>query len=78
MKQVVFLLLMAVAAAVAHVPPYMAYHGQLAGLDGNPVPDSTYVIMFSIWHERTGGQLVWTETHEVQTHDGMFTVYLGR
>lgn len=71
-------MLMAIAiVAFAHVPPYVPYQGQLADPDGNPVPDSTYNIQFSIWHDQTGGQLVWIESHVVETYGGMFAVYLG-
>jgi hypothetical protein len=77
MKLLIISIAMAAVISFAHVPLYMAYHGQLAGPNGLPVPDSTYTIMFSIWHNRTGGQAVWTESHAVETQGGMFTVYLG-
>jgi hypothetical protein len=78
MRALLLLVMMLWAVAVlAHVPPYMHFQGQLANPDGTPVPDSTYTINFSIWHGSTGGQPVWTETHAVETCDGVFSARLG-
>jgi hypothetical protein len=54
------------------------FQGRLDGSDGNPVPDGNYQMMFSIYSDSVGGNLLWTESHPViHTSGGFFGVDLG-
>jgi len=54
------------------------YQGLLTDTTGEPVPDSTYQIIFSIWDAPTLGNQLWIEPHPaVQTTNGHFSVELG-
>jgi hypothetical protein len=54
------------------------YQGILTDSSGDPVPDSTYQIIFSIWDDSTGGTQVWISAlTSVETTEGRFSVALG-
>lgn len=57
----------------------VSYQGMLRDATMMPVPDNTYPMRFSIWDAPGGDTMRWgPETHpEVQTKNGMFSVYLG-
>ena len=66
------------AFAIAQEPILVNYQGQLNGTDGEPVPDGSYEVSFSLFDDPTEGTLLWMEVHpEVQTSNGMFSVQLG-
>jgi hypothetical protein len=78
----VFLLSLILAAsfslpAVSATPGTISFQGILLGSDGNPVPDNTYSISFSIWDDSTGGTQYWTETQSVPTSSGGANVAMG-
>lgn len=74
---IVFLLVMMSAPIYAQLPAdRMSYQGQLMS-NGEPVPDDTYTIDFSIWDDGTAGNSVWSEQQQVQTSGGFFQVNLG-
>lgn len=54
------------------------YQGLLTDASGDPVPDSTYQMTFSIWDDSTGGTQVWlSPLTSVATSNGRFSVDLG-
>ncbi|UCC45295.1 MAG: tail fiber domain-containing protein [Candidatus Zixiibacteriota bacterium] len=56
----------------------VSYQGRLTTSSGDPVPDATYSITFSIYDDLSVGVLLWTETHpSVATENGEFSVYIG-
>jgi hypothetical protein len=59
------------------IPHVLSYQGVLTDPAGNPVPDSSYQITFSIYDSSTGGTLLWSETQTVQVTGGRFNVLLG-
>ena len=64
------------AVALA-VPPYLSEQGRLFDAVGDPVPDATLAITFSIYAASTGGAALWTETQMILTDDGYFSAVLG-
>jgi len=79
---VIFLVFIFFNSAAAQVPQIMNYEGTLTDTDGNPVPDGTYEIRFSLYNVLTGGTPLWTETWNSTTTpvivtNGKFNVLLG-
>ncbi|MBN1763601.1 MAG: hypothetical protein JW878_11120 [Methanomicrobia archaeon] len=61
----------------AGVPHLLSYQGVLADNLGDPVPDGTYQMTFSVYENATGGSALWFETRTVQVTDGRFSILLG-
>ncbi len=59
------------------VPQLINFQGILKDGSGNPVPDASYSVTFTIYDAATGGNNLWTETQSVSTTDGLFAVLLG-
>lgn len=64
-------------AIFASVPTEMNYQGILTNTSNDPVADSSYSVVFTIYDAPTSGISFWTETQNVTTSDGLFTVLLG-
>ncbi len=47
------------------------------GIGTNAVPDGMYSLVFTIWDDTTGGNMLWSETHQVQTKNGLWNATLG-
>lgn len=54
-----------------------SYQGFLSGPDGRAVPNGNHTIVFSLFDDVAGGRQVWSETHNVTTWAGVFSVELG-
>src|SRR3989304_3142258 len=65
------------AAAWAAVPQLINFQGILRDGGGNPVPNNTYSVTFTIYDAPAGGTNLWTETQSVTTSSGLFAVLLG-
>ncbi len=69
------------ASVLAAVPALMNYQGRLTDSAGQPVPDGTVNVRFSLHDAATGGNLLWAEpasgTRPVQTQGGLFNVVIG-
>jgi len=60
------------------VPASVNYQGQLTSPStGQPVPDDSYEICFSIFDVETGGTPLWQECQTVTVSSGIFSVTLG-
>lgn len=69
--------LLAEALASDSVPESVNYQGFLTDSGGNPI-SSTVTLQFSIWDASSGGNQVWSETHNnVSVSGGYFSVFLG-
>ncbi len=66
------------APVFATAPELINYQGILKTASGNPVPDAMYSITFGVYPVPAGGTLLWTETQNVSTAGGLFTVILGQ
>jgi hypothetical protein len=84
-KQTVFVRLLGVILALgifprsyshAQIPQTMSYQGVLTDANGNAVPDGNYNIFFRLYDDDSGNQR-WTEGHNVEVTDGIFSVILG-
>lgn len=67
-------------AATAGVPERMAYQGFLTDGDGAPLGNDTptaYTIVFKLFSEQSGGELIWDEQQTVTVDKGYFSVLLG-
>jgi hypothetical protein len=53
------------------------YQGRLLAKSGDPVPDGSYSIVFTIYDSGIAGNSKWTETQSVNTSGGLFSVLLG-
>jgi hypothetical protein len=75
---VVLGLLMTAINVAAQDSVLVSYQGRLTDDAGNPVPNSTYQITFSLFNGPDLVDAAWAETHPaVQTDNGLFTVILG-
>ncbi len=76
-------LAVAVSAGLAAVAPpeLMHYQGFLRNVNGPPVADGNYAMVFRFYNAEVGGLLLLTDQHTgvqvVPTVDGVFTVQLG-
>ena len=69
--------LMATASvAMADVPQTLTHQGRLYDSNGDPV-SGLVSIVFSFTDAETGGNVVWTETHDITFDDGYYSVELG-
>ena len=69
--------LLAEALASDSVPESVNYQGYLTDSGGNPI-SSTVTLQFGIWDASSGGNQVWSETHNnVPVSGGYFSVFLG-
>jgi hypothetical protein len=73
----VFAIVLIGLSANAAIPQTINYQGLLTDSGGNPLSDSTYSVTFTIYDMASGGTNLWTETQNVSTMDGLFTVNLG-
>lgn len=64
------------AVAMAAAPQTMNYQGLLT-TGGSPVANGVYSVAFTIYTAGVGGTSKWTETQNVSTVSGLFTVVLG-
>jgi hypothetical protein len=65
-------------SADAGVPQLINYQGVLTDTTGCPVEDDDYTIIFRIYDAASGGNLLWSETHDsVSTTQGNLNVLLG-
>lgn len=72
------IIVVASQGAWAQNPPLVNYQAVLTSpATGEPVPDATYAVVFSIYNIPTGGSAIWTETQSVQTQNGAFDALLG-
>ena len=53
------------------------YQGRLTDASSDPVADAIYSVVFTIYDDPTAGTSVWTETQNVTTSGGSFSVLLG-
>lgn len=70
------LLLTAVSASTA-TPNVMSYQGRLLDNIGDAVTDGVYSVQFTIYDDPVAGNSKWTETQNVTTSGGLFSVVLG-
>ncbi len=63
--------------AQADVTGRINFQGRLTDTSGFPVQDDTYQMTFSIYASSTGGSSIWSETQNVATTDGIYSVVLG-
>lgn len=72
-------LLVFVSLGFALSPHLLNVQGVLTDGSGNPLANGSYSVVFSIWSEEVGGDILWVETHDpVETDgDGVFSVILG-
>jgi hypothetical protein len=64
-------------AQISAAPSLMNYQGRLVTPSGNPIPDGTYSIRFSLWDAASAGTEKWNRTlADVQVKNGTFSVLL--
>jgi predicted acyltransferase (DUF342 family) len=61
----------------AGTPTRVNYQGLLLDSAGDPVPDASYSILFTIYDASAGGNSKWSETQVISTENGQFSVSLG-
>ena len=59
------------------IPRMLSYQGKLLDVNGRPVSDTTYSVLFGLYTVPSGGAAFWTETQTVRTKNGLFSVLLG-
>ena len=72
------ILALTLASAIqAAAPQLINYQGRLTDAAGEPVPDGSYSVFFTIYNAAVAGTPVWDETQIVTSTDGLFAVLLG-
>jgi hypothetical protein len=66
-----------VSTLSAAVPTLVNHQGRLLDSSDNPVPDGPHVLIFSLYAEPDAGIPLWTETRDVVTKEGLFSLMLG-
>ena len=75
---IVFICVVVFTALFAQVPQLINYQGILTDPStAGPIADGLYSITFFIYDVPAGGSSIWTETHEVQTNRGLYSLLLG-
>jgi len=69
--------LCALTGVSAQVPELISHQGKLTDAAGEPVPNGTYSMEFRLYDACVGGDLLLTDTHAVQTRNGIYSVLLG-
>ena len=65
-------------ALVAEVPDLINYQGYLTDASGNPVPDGTFAMVFTLYTTEEGDTGVWSQNSTaVSIVDGIYNVQLG-
>jgi len=59
------------------IPKIISYQGKLVDSEGKPVNDGSYVMVFSLYKDIGGENLLWRETRTITTNGGLFNVFLG-
>jgi hypothetical protein len=59
------------------IPQMLSYQGKLTDTLGQPVADTTYSVAFGLYTVPSGGSPLWSETQNVMTRGGLFSVLLG-
>jgi hypothetical protein len=59
------------------IPRMLSYQGKLLDNLGNPVLDTTYSVLFSLYTVPSGGSAFWSESQTVRTRAGLFSAMLG-
>ncbi len=58
------------------IPRTISYQGVLTDNAGNPKPDGSYTITFSLY-DNEGGSAIWSETKTLNVTKGLFSTSLG-
>ena len=72
----IFFTLLLSFPALAGAPAALSYQGFLTDSVGNPVT-GTWTVTFGLYHEPSGGDVLFEESLDVTTDKGLFSVYLG-
>ncbi len=73
---IIILLLISMCLMAQNVPQTIDYQGRLADSDGNYL-NSVVIVDFLIYDAETGGTLLWNESRNVSTANGIFHALLG-
>ncbi len=57
--------------------PHISFQGLLTDAAGDPLPDGTYTVTFTIYDAKVGGTNIWSEIELVTTENGFFSAALG-
>ncbi|MCK5051230.1 MAG: tail fiber domain-containing protein [Candidatus Cloacimonetes bacterium] len=73
---IIILLFTSMCLCAQNVPQTIDYQGRFADSDGNYL-NSVVTVDFLIYNAETGGTLLWSESQDVSTTNGIFHVLLG-
>ncbi|MDZ4745637.1 MAG: hypothetical protein SGJ05_06500, partial [bacterium] len=65
------------SAAIAQTPRTMTFQGLLTDNLNEALPDGSYTVHFAMYDTEGSVSSLWTETHSVNTSNGVFDVILG-
>ena len=58
------------------ISPVLNYQGNLRDAAGNPYPDGTHSLTFSIYADSVGGTALWSETQSLDIKRSLIHAYL--
>ena len=73
---IIFVLLVLLTSSIS-AENLISYQGRLTTSGGSPVPNNTYPVTFSITSDFAGTVVVWYETTNITTNDGLFSHNIG-
>jgi hypothetical protein len=66
-----------ISAARAENPKAIYYQGALTDLNGQPMPDGSYTLIFTFYDAPSGGNKLWEEKQRVTVQGGEFMAAIG-
>jgi hypothetical protein len=69
--------LLVATTARAQTPRLLSVQSVVTNPDGSIPPDSTYEVVFALWDAEEGGEMLWSETQEIQFLRGILGATLG-
>lgn len=71
------LLALFVSGCAGALRPEYSYQGRLLDAGGNPVPDGSYEMTYSVYNTLSGGTEVFSQTQTIPVEGGLFTTAVG-
>jgi hypothetical protein len=72
-----FLIFICFESLLPQIPRLISYQGVLTDTTGKPKPDGIYNFVFSFYETSTAGNLLWTESKQLDVLNGLFLTQLG-
>ena len=62
---------------LSFIPKRLSYQGLLTKSNGQPVPDGSYLVKFTLYSSANGDSFFWEESQTISIDDGLINTVLG-